>query len=205
MKIFLLTLFLLCFQAHAQNNLFRNNPDKFADFGYTKQEISELKSQGTLSIFNKEKHNSSLAAKLFKTKEGGSITLNRAKKKKLTVIKRTEVEHFRLNYIFFDGSRMDYKVIDNLRDNILVMTKTRKFEDLAQRYSMDMNKNTGGDSGWFKKRDVPETFKNAALSSMRAANETFKVDLEQQDWYYLILKSYSPKMIEEILVLETLK
>ena len=91
MKIFLLTLSLLCFRAHAQNNLFRNNPDKFADFGYTKQEISELKSQGTLSIFNKEKHNSSLAAKLFKTKEGGSITLNRAKKKKLTVIKRTEV------------------------------------------------------------------------------------------------------------------
>jgi hypothetical protein len=98
---------------------------------------------------------------------------------------------------------MSYEDLDSLRDRILEMSKTKRFEDLAQRYSMDMNKNRGGDSGWFKKRSVPEDFKNSALSSIRAANETFKVDLEQNDWYYLILKSYSPQLIEEILVLET--
>jgi len=41
------------------------------------------------------------------------------------------------------------------------------------------------------------------LSSMRVANETFKVDLISENWYYLISKSYSPILIEEILVLET--
>jgi hypothetical protein len=68
---------------------------------------------------------------------------------------------------------------------------------------MDMSKNRGGDSGWFKKRSVPQGFQDAALSSMRVANETFKVDLISENWYYLISKSYSPILIEEILVLET--
>jgi hypothetical protein len=204
MKIFtLLLLTLLSFQAHCQNNLFRHNQDIYSDFGYTKEEISNLKSQGTLSIFNKERHNSNLANKLFDLREGGTLKLNNAKNKKLKVIKKVEVEHYRINYIFFDGSKMSYEDLDSLRDRILEMSKTKRFEDLAQRYSMDMNKNRGGDSGWFKKRSVPEDFKNSALSSIRASNETFKVDLEQNDWYYLILKSYSPQLIEEILVLET--
>lgn len=203
MKIFILLFLSLSFQVDAQNDLFRQNQSPYQDFGLNENEINALKSQGSLSIFNQEKHNSNLANKLFELKEGKSITIDRAKDKKLKVLKKIEVEHFRINYIFLDGDRMTYEDIDQLRDRILELSKSRNFEQLAQRYSMDMNKNKGGDSGWFKKRAVPEDFRNAALSSIRAANETFKVDLEDKDWYYLVLKSYSPKLIEEILVLET--
>ncbi|GAA0760088.1 peptidylprolyl isomerase [Psychroflexus lacisalsi] len=200
-----LLLILLSFQLHSQNNLFRHNQDPYSDFDYSEKEILELKSEGNLSIFNAEKHNSNLANKLFELSEGKSITLKGREKKKLKIIKKKNVEHFRVNYIYFDGDKMSYEEIDKLRDRILMMNKTQKFERLAQRYSMDMNKNKGGDSGWFKKSSVPEDFKNAALSSIRAANETFKVDLEDKGWYYLILKSYSPQLIEEILVLETIE
>lgn len=200
-----LLLILISFQLHSQTNLFRHNEDPYADFGYSKEEILELKSEGNLSIFNSEKHNSNLANKLFELGEGKSITLKGREKKKLKVIKKKNIEHFRINYIYFDGDKMTYEEMDRLRDRILMMSETQKFERLAQQYSMDMSKNKGGDSGWFKKSSVPEDFKNAALSSIRAANETFKVDLENQGWYYLILKSYSPQLIEEILVLETIE
>lgn len=200
-----LLLILISFQLHSQTNLFRHNEDPYADFGYSKEEILELKSEGNLSIFNAEKHNSNLANKLFELGEGKSITLKGREKKKLKVIKKKNIEHFRVNYIYFDGDKMTYEEMDRLRDRILIMSETQKFERLAQQYSMDMSKNKGGDSGWFKKSSVPEDFKNAALSSIRAANETFKVDLENQGWYYLILKSYSPQLIEEILVLETIE
>lgn len=204
MKIILLLIF-VNFQLFSQNNLFRHNQDLYKDFGYSDEEISDFKSQGTLSIFNKEKHHSNLANKLFELNEGKSLILKGRKKKELKILKKKAVEHYRINYIFFDGKEMSYENLDALRNRILKMNKTYKFEQLAQRYSMDMNRNRGGDSGWFKSNSVPQDFKNAALSSIRAANETFKVDLVDQEWYYLILKSYSPQLIEEILVLETLK
>lgn len=202
MKSFLF-IFFLSFQLYSQNNLFRHDQELFSDFGYSNEEILKFKSQGTLSIFNKEKHNTNLADKLFKLNEGKSLVLKGPKKKKLTVLKKKEVEHFRINYIFFDGEKLNYKDIDSLREHILKLSKTKRFEQLAQTYSMDKNKNSGGDSGWFKSRSVPVDFKNAALSGMRAANEIFKVDLETQNWYYLILTSNSPQFIEEILVLKT--
>ncbi|AFU70226.1 rotamase superfamily protein [Psychroflexus torquis ATCC 700755] len=203
MKVLVLFLIVAIFQLNAQNNLFQHNLTVFDDFGLSEKEIADYKSEGNLSIFNKEKHNSRLASKLFNLKVGQSIKLKKANKKKLKVLKKVDVEHYRLNYIFFDGSQLDYEDIEKQRDKILQMNKTYSFPTLAQMYSMDMRKNVGGDSGWFKKRSTPQDFQDAALSSRRVANETFKVDLISENWYYLILKSYSPILIEEILVLET--
>lgn len=203
MKILVLFLIVATFQLNAQNNLFQYNRTVFDDFGLSEEEIADYKSEGSLSIFNKEKHNSRLASKLFNLKVGQSIKLNKANKKKLTVLEKVNVEDYRLNYIFFDGSELEYEDIEKQRNKILQMAKTYSFPTLAQMYSMNMSKNRGGDSGWFKKRSVPQGFQDAALSSMRVANETFKVDLISENWYYLISKSYSPILIEEILVLET--
>lgn len=203
MKALFLFLIFTTFQLNAQNNLFQHNRTVFDNFGLLEEEIADYKSEGSLSLFNKEKHNSRLTSKLFNLKVGQSIKLNRANKKKLTVLKKVNVEHYRLNYIFFDGSKLEYEDIEKQRDKILQMTETYGFPTLAQMYSMDMSKNRGGDSGWFKKRSVPQGFQNAALSSRRVANETSKVDLISKNWYYLISKSYSPIIIEEILDLET--
>ena len=200
MKILVLFLILATFQLNAQNNLFQYNRTVFDDFGLSEEEITDYKSEGSLSIFNKEKHNSNLASKLFNLKVGQSIKLSR---KKLTILKKANVEHYRLNYIFFDGSKLEYENIEKQRDKILEMIDTSSFPTLAKMYSMDMSKNVGGDSGWFKKRSVPQGFQDAALSSKRVANETFKVDLISENWYYIISKSYSSQFIEEILVLET--
>jgi parvulin-like peptidyl-prolyl isomerase len=200
MKVLVLFLILVIFQLNAQNTLFLHNHTVFSDFGLLEEEIADYKSEGSLSIFNKEKHNSNLASKLFNLKVGQSIKLSR---KKLTILKKANVEHYRLNYIFFDGSKLEYENIEKQRDKILEMIDTSSFPALAKTYSMDMSKNVGGDSGWFKKRSVPQGFQDAALSSKRVANENFKVDLISENWYYIISKSYSSQFIEEILVLET--
>lgn len=205
MKSFFIVIFFLGIQLYAQDNLFHHNRDLYADFELSKEEILELQSQGKLSIFNQEKHKTGLAKKLFNRGEGGVLRLKRSQKKKLKVIKSVEVEHYRINYIFFDEKKASYEILDQLRNQILDLSQSQKFEHLAERYSMDMNRYKGGDSGWFKSRSVPLDFKNAVLSGMRIENETFKVDLEQKGWYYLVFKSYPPKLIREILVLETLE
>lgn len=203
MKSIFALILLLCSQLYSQDNLFSQNQDIYADFDFTKEEILEFKSQGKLIIFNEEKHKTNLASRLFNLDKEGSLTLNSSQKKKLKVLKKVDVEHYRINYMFFDGNKASYEVLDKLRNQIIELSKSQKFEDLAERYSMDKNRFKGGDSGWFKNRSVPTDFKNAVISSMRVKNETFKVDLDEKAWYYLIFKSYSPKLIKEILVLET--
>ena len=200
MKVLILFLSVATLQLNAQNTLFLHNHTVFSDFGLLEEEIADYKSEGSLSIFNKKKHNSKIAHELFNLRVGRSIKLNR---KKLTVLKKVNVEHYRLNYIFFDGSKLEYENIEKQRDKILEMIETYGFPTLAKMYSMDMSKNVGGDSGWFKKRSVPQGFQDAALSNRRVANEVFKVDLISENWHYLISKTYSSLFIEEILVLET--
>lgn len=58
--------------------------------------------------------------------------------------------------------------------------------------------------GWFKFGSVMQ-FGNAITNTMYYANEVFRVDIRERDWYYLVKKSHTPKNIKEILVLKTVE
>ncbi|WP_127844970.1 peptidylprolyl isomerase [Psychroflexus aestuariivivens] len=204
-KIFFIFILLLSFNLTAQRALFNQNFDEFSEFDIPENELKQYKSEGKLTIFNVEKHSTSLAKKLFDLKVGKTYEIKKGTfTKVLKVVASKEIEHYRINYIFLDGNKFTYDKIDKLRDKLKNMAGGRyDFKGLAKQYSMDMNRNRGGDSGWFKEGRIHEDFRNAALSKMRNANEIFKIDLENEKWFYLVKKTYSPRKIREIVVLET--
>lgn len=204
-KLFTGFILLLSLNLTAQRALFNQDFDEISEFDIPESELKQYKSEGKLTIFNIEKHNTSLAKKLFDLKVGKTYEIEKDTYTKiLKVVASKEIEHFRINYIFLDGNKFTYKKIDQLRDKLKNMAGGRyDFKGLAKQYSMDMNRNRGGDSGWFKEGKVLEDFRNAALSKMRNANEIFKIDLPDQNWFYLVKKTYSPRKIREIVVLET--
>lgn len=199
------TLIFFCIQlTTAQTELFRRQFNEYEAFGLSNAEVNALKAEGDLSVFNIEKHSTRLAKELFDKKVGKSVKQkSRSGKTEYEVVAEAEVLHYRVNYIFFDGTKKSYKTIEKGRKKMMrMLDKDYNFESLARQYSMDNNKYKGGDSGWFKIESVNEDFKNAINSSMRYADEVFRVDLPEQNWYYLVKKSYTPMTIREILVLK---
>lgn len=207
-KISLLILVIVSIHSlHAQRNLFRNSFDEYKDFGITKNEAEAYEEEGSLSVFNKEKHRTRLAKKLFNKRVGKSVK-NKSHQGKVEyeVIAEAENKHHRINYIFFDGNKKSYDEIEDLRDKMIkLLDDNYKFESLARQYSMDLNKYKGGDSGWFKFGSVMPDFGNAITDTKYYANEVFKVDIPERNWYYLVKKSHTPKNIKEILVLKTVE
>ena len=203
-KLFTGFILLLSLNLSAQRALFNQDFDEVSEFDIPESELKQYKSEGKLTVFNIEKHTTSLAKKLFDLKVGKTYEIEKdTYTKVLKVVASKEIEHFRINYIFLDGNKFTYEKIDELRDKLKNMAGGRyDFKGLAKQYSMDMNRNRGGDSGWFKEGKVLEDFRNAAVSKMRSANEIFKIDLPDQNWFYLVKKTYSPRKIREIVVLE---
>ncbi|SDZ92520.1 peptidylprolyl isomerase [Psychroflexus halocasei] len=207
-KISLLILVIISINSlHAQRNLFKNSFDEYKDFGISKSEAKAYQKEGSLSVFNKEKHNTKLAIKLFNKKVGKSVkNKNHEGKIEYKVIAEAENKHYRINYIFFDGNKKSYEQIEEQREKMIkLLDSNYKFESLARQYSMDLNKYKGGDSGWFKFGSVMPDFGNAITNTMYYANEVFRVDIPERDWYYLVKKSHTPKNIKEILVLKTVE
>ncbi|QSS97313.1 peptidylprolyl isomerase [Psychroflexus sp. ALD_RP9] len=202
--IFLFFSFIFCQFLSAQPELFRNNFNEYKDFSLSKQQVKELQKEGELIIFNRDKHTTRFAKKLFSKKVGRSVKeKTRTGKEEYEVIARKKILHYRINYIFFDGDENSYQSIEKSRQRMLnLLEKDYNFESIARQYSMDQNRYKGGDSGWFKIESVNEDFKNAITNTMRYADEVFRVDLPEQNWYYLVKKSYSPQKIEEILVIK---
>ncbi|MDN6280439.1 MAG: peptidyl-prolyl cis-trans isomerase [Psychroflexus sp.] len=207
-KISLLIIaFLSIHSTYAQRNLFKNSYNEYEDFGLTEEEVTSYKSEGSLSIFNIEKHKTKLAKKLFEKKTGRSFKQKTYEGKvQYKVIAEAENKHYRINYLFFDGHKESYEDIEEKREKMIdLLDKDYKFESLARQYSMDLNKYKGGDSGWFKYGSVLPDFGNAITNPMYNANEVFRVDLPEVEWYYLVKKSHTAKDIKEILVLKTVE
>lgn len=165
---------------------------------------SNKSNKGQIITFNKEKHNTTLAKDLFKLGNGGKkVFKTDVEQTYYKVIQKNEVPHYRVSYIFLDGSKKSLEEISKLRTDIISKYKEGfQFKDLAKRYSMDDNANRGGDLGWFRIGDLHPEFESAIVNNSSVVDDIFEVDVAEKQWYYVVLKTHDTKMIEEIKVLK---
>ena len=158
--------------------------------------------KGKLFTFNKEKHKTRLAEDLFNLAIGGKEVIETDfKRTYYKVIAKDDVLHHRASYIYFDGSKMTLEEIDKKRKKIISQYKDGyKFDALAKLHSMDTSAQKGGDLGWFAEGVMYIDFENAV--KQHNVNDIFTLDITDKKWYYIILKTYEPTLIEEITVLK---
>lgn len=190
--------------AKAQYKLFNQDYDKTRQFNLSKSDVKEYRQEGKLIIFNEEKHRTSLAVSLLDKKVGKDITQESVTQlRTYEVISSTKVKHHRLRYIFIDGNKLTKKQVRKRIDYIKrLLDDKASFESTAHQYSMDRNSRRGGDSGWFKKAETHPVFYDAVAHDNRYANEVFEVSIPENNWYYLVKKTFSPKPIREVLILK---
>ncbi|WP_299522215.1 peptidylprolyl isomerase [Winogradskyella sp.] len=152
--------------------------------------------------FNKAKHKTRLADDLFKLSKGGKKVVKKDYKKTYyKIIDKERTLHYRVSYIYFDGHKMALDDINSKRSKIISQYKQGyKFEALAKIHSMGQNSKRGGDLGWFPEGQLHPEFEEAIRS--HNIEDIFTLDIKEENWYYVILKTHDAKPIEEITVLK---
>ena len=160
--------------------------------------------KGKVITFNKEKHHTKIAEELFRLGKGSKkVYKTDMSKTYYKVVDKNEIPYQKLSYIFFDGKKKSMEEINILRQNIIAKYNSGfRFEDLAKHYSMDTNAKRGGDLGWITKGDLHPDFEAQVLDSPHEVDDVFTIDIPDQQWYYVILKTEDTKYIEEIKVLK---
>lgn len=138
-----------------------------------------------------------LVPSYFKTlKVGNIITENESTLKIISVNKR---KAFRASYIYFDGNKLSINEINKLRSTIIAKYKKgAEFPDLAEKYTMDGN--TKADLYWFTEDMMVPEFVNAIKNHNKG--EIFTIDVPDNKWYYVTLKTYDEILVSEITLLK---
>ena len=160
--------------------------------------------EGKLYTFNKEKHKTRLANELFKLKIGGKKIINTDfKKTYYKIIDKTEVDHCKFNIIVLDGKDTSNPAAKVIRDKVLSQyNEGYRFKDLAKHHSSGPTSKMGGDTGWIKIGDISESFDEKAFNQSHEINEVFTIDDDENNKYYIVMKTQEKKPIEEITVLK---
>ena len=205
-----LLVLLACFSTAfcLSQNDFESELDSIQTLDEAKIFVQKNKSlKGKVITFNKEKHHTKIADELFKLGKGSKkVYKTDVKKTYYKVIDKNEIPYQKVSYIFFDGTKKSMDEINILRQNIILKYKNGfRFEDLAKHYSMDNNAKRGGDLGWVTEGDLHPDFEAQVLNQSHNVNDIFTVDIPEQEWYYVILKTEDTKYIEEIKVLKVIE
>lgn len=100
----------------------------------------------------------------------------------------SKCKSMRVSYIYLDGSKLNMEDISVLREKIIAdYKKGTSFEILANRYTMDNAKD--GDLGWFNEGQMEKSFQDAILKHKKG--EIFTVDIPSNNWFYVVLKTFS--------------
>lgn len=149
--------------------------------------------KGRIMELDQLQDSSAIAIRLFNLKAGDIIEQSAADASTTYLYKLLSVAESpadRVQYIYFDGSKLAKKSIDSIR--AVVMNKLKggaSFTSLAKEYSMDQNARRGGDSGWFDKDSFVGGFVTAVRSHSKG--DVFTVDIPAQKWYYVVHKSHN--------------
>ena len=145
---------------------------------------------------NPELENSEID-KIFEKKNIGEIFSDNENTYK--IISSKMVKAYRVSYIYLDGSKISLKKINAIRKIIIKKYKSGiSFSDLANEYTMDSCKN--GDLGWFTEGMMVKVFEEEIKN--HKLNEIFTIDIPENKWYYVTLKTFIEKEIEELAILK---
>lgn len=115
------------------------------------------------------------------------------------ILFETNTNAFRVSYIFLDASKISLAEIEKLRTEIMKEYKNGiSFSYLANKYTMDSSKD--GDLGWFAEGMMVPDFEKAIKNHQQ--NDIFKVDIANEKWYYIVLKTFNDKTIRELTILK---
>ncbi len=148
-------------------------------------------------IFNISPEIDTLVPANFKTLKAGNIISENGNTFK--VISVSKWKALRVSYIYLDGSKISLNEINKLRPQIISQYKKgTKFPDLAKKYTMDGNVNA--DLNWFTEDMMVTEFVNAI--KIHKKGEIFTVDVPENKWYYVTLKTYDDKEVTKITLLK---
>jgi len=157
--------------------------------------------------FNEEKHQTKLTEELLKLSNGGHKVIKREGENiHYKILEKNEITYYRVSYILLDGKELSISSIENLRPQIIEKHKRGvPFKDLALQYSMDNNRKRGGDSGWFTYGEMLPEFEQQVMNDNHQKDDIFTVNVESNQWYYVVKKTHDKKSIKEIKVLKVVE
>lgn len=99
----------------------------------------------------------------------------------------SKCKSMRVSYIYLDGSKLKSEEIQVLRNKIISdYNKGFSFAALANKYTMDSSKD--GDLGWFDEGQMEKVFQDAIIKHKKG--EIFTVDIPENNWFYVVLKTF---------------
>jgi PPIC-type PPIASE domain len=110
-------------------------------------------------------------------------------KDKNRIVKIEGFVAMRVSYVYLDGNKLSMNEIDSKRKEIIKLHKKGKsFGALATDYTMDSSKANNGDLGWFNEGVMHKTFEDAIKNHKK--NDLFTIDIPENKWYYIVLKTF---------------
>jgi parvulin-like peptidyl-prolyl isomerase len=148
-------------------------------------------------VFNISPEIDTLVPAYFNTFKAGNIISENGNTFK--VISITKEKALRVSYIYLDGSKLTINEINKLRPQIIKQYKKGiKFTDLAKKYTMDGN--IKADLNWFTEDMMVPEFVNAI--KIHKKGDIFTVDVPENKWYYVTLKTHRDKEVTKITMLK---
>jgi hypothetical protein len=203
----LVIIFLLSFNTSAQRKL-QKELDSVTTIERAQRFInSKNGKKNKIITFNEEKHKTKLTQELLKLSNGGHKVVKREGENiHYKILEKNEIIYYRVSYILFDGKEFSISSIEKLRPQIIEQHERGvPFKDLALQYSMDNNKKRGGDSGWFTYGDMLPEFEQQVMNDKHQKDDIFTVNVESNQWYYVVKKTHDKKSITEIKVLKVVE
>lgn len=203
----LVIIFLLSFNTSAQRK-FQKELDSVTTIERAQRFInSKNGKKNKIITFNEEKHKTKLTQELLKLSNGGHKVVKREGENiHYKILEKNEIIYYRVSYILLDGKEFSINSIEKLRPQIIEQhDRGVPFKDLALQYSMDNNKKRGGDSGWFTFGDMLPEFEQQVMNDKHQKDDIFTVNVESNQWYYVVKKTHDKKSITEIKVLKVVE
>ena len=160
--------------------------------------------KGKVIVFNREKHNTRMADRIFSMRVGAKRSFDDAPQKTYyKVIEKYTIPYYRVSVVYLDGNKMDKAEINSLRSKVVRMyNEGFKFQDLARQYSMDNSAKQGGDLGWFTEGELHPEFERQVIEGNYRSDDIFMIDIPETNSYYVALMTYDKRMIDEAKVLK---
>ncbi|PTM10459.1 MAG: hypothetical protein DA407_03670 [Bacteroidetes bacterium] len=205
--ILLILIMSLSFGVSAQKRL-QNELDSVTTVEKAQRFINSIDGRKNKIItFNEEKHKTKLSQELLNLPNGAhKVVRKEGENIHYKVLEKNEIIYYRVSYIYLDGKQFSISSIEKLRPQIIEKHKRGiPFKDLAIQYSMDSNKTRGGDSGWFTYGEMLPEFEQQVMNDKHQIDDLFTVNVESNQWYYVVKKTHEKKNITEIKVLKVVE